>query len=164
MLAATAPHSVFRAACKELCTRIWIELELLAQGAWQFEGQQDPDLEMSAAILRLELVVLVDFSRSAYGRSLLSAAQRDRLCSMLTDVLAALYVDLEHLRGGVAEAQERIFDELMAEPEATPSETDSNFESENHLGQGMDPAVGELMSLVEAQAAAHAQRQTLLTV
>jgi hypothetical protein len=71
---------------------------------------------------------------------------------------------LEHLLTGVAEAQERIFHELTAEPEANPSQADSDFEFEDDLGQGMDPAVGELMSLVEAQAAAHALRQTLFTV
>ena len=137
------PRPVFEAAYRELCTRIWIELELLAQA----RSCPPQDLVMSTAILRLELVVLVDSCRSPQWRRILSAEQRDSLCTMLTDVLAALYVDSEHLNTGIAEAQDRVLDELLPEPT-------SAYEP----GQGSQsqpaPAVHELVSLIQAQAAA----------
>ena len=58
------PLPVFRAAYKELCTRIWIELELLAQALAQVDSGPPQDLALSSAILRLELVVLIDSCRS----------------------------------------------------------------------------------------------------
>jgi hypothetical protein len=119
------PRAVFRAAYTELCTRIWIELELLARAAEQVENGPAQDLEMSIEILRLELVVLMDSCRSLHWRHLLSAEQCDCLSSTLTDVLAALYVDPEQLRMGIAKAQDRILDELLPEPEAGPALTDS---------------------------------------
>lgn len=150
------PRPVFRAAYKELCTRIWIELELLAQAAGQVERCPPQDLVMSAAILRLELVVLVDSCRSPHWRCMLSAEQCDSLCSTLTDVLAALYVDPEQLRTGIAEAQDRVLDELLPESEAGPSLADPASACEP--GQGYHPAVDELVSLIEARAAARAVR------
>ena len=111
---AQTPRPVFKAAYKELCTRIWIELELLAQAA----DRPSQDLVMSTAILRLELVVLVDSCRTPHWRRMLSAEQRDSVCAMLTDVLAALYVDSEHLYTGIAEAQDRVLDELLPESAA----------------------------------------------
>jgi hypothetical protein len=144
---------VFRAAYKELCTRIWIELELLAQAAaGQAEGRRSQAPVMSTAILRLELIVLVDSCRSSRWRRMLSAEQCDSLCSMLTDVLAALYVDSEHLRAGIAEAQDRVLDELLPESEAGPALADPACQ----LGQGSHSAVDELVSLIQAQAAARA--------
>jgi hypothetical protein len=113
-LSAQAPHTVFEAAYKELCTRLWIELELLAQAAAQVPSGPPQDLAMSAVILRLELIVLVDACRSPHWLCMLSAEQRDNLCSMLTDVLAALYVDSEHLPAGIAEAQARVLEPLPA--------------------------------------------------
>jgi hypothetical protein len=144
----------FGAAYKELCARIWIELELLAQATGQTGSCRPRDLVMSTAILRLELVVLVDFCRSSRGRRLLSVQQCDRLCSMLTDVLAALYVDSEHLRTGVAEAQDRVLDELLPEPDASASLADPP--STYGVTQDFHPAVAELVSLIEAQAVARA--------
>jgi chromosome condensin MukBEF MukE localization factor len=74
---------------------------------------------MAAEILRLELIVLVDFCRSPHSRGTLSAEQCDSLCSMLTDVLAALYVEPECLTDdAIAEAQDRVLDELLTESEA----------------------------------------------
>jgi hypothetical protein len=143
--AAQMPSSVFRAAYKELCTRIWIELELLAQGARQVNSSPPQDLMTNTEILRLELVVLVDCCRSPYWRCLLSLEQCDSLCSMLTDVLAALYVDSEHLSTGIAEAQGRVLDELLPESGDEP-------------GEDFPPALKELVSLIEAQAAARAVR------
>lgn len=150
------PRPVFRAAYKELCTRIWIELELLAQAAEQVESGPPQDLVISTAILRLELVVLVDSCRSPRWRCMLSAQQCDSLCSMLTDVLAALYVDSEHLRTGIAEAQDRVLDELLPESETGPSLAHPACACE--FGQGSHPAVDELVSLIEAQSAARALR------
>ncbi|MBV8405065.1 MAG: hypothetical protein JO203_12820 [Gammaproteobacteria bacterium] len=116
-LRAQIPRSVFRAAYQELCTRIWMELETLGQAAGQLESIPPQDLVMSTAILRLELVVLVDFCRSQRWRCMLSAEQRDCMCSLLTDLLAALYVDPEDLSTGIAQAQSRVFDELPLEAE-----------------------------------------------
>jgi hypothetical protein len=113
---AQTPRPVFKAAYKELCTRIWIELEQLAQAA----TRPSQDLVMSTAILRLELVVLVDSCRSPHWHRMLSAEQRDSVCAMLTDVLAALYVDSEYLGTGIAAAQDRVFDELPPESAAGP--------------------------------------------
>jgi hypothetical protein len=110
-LRAEIPHSVFRTAYEELCTRIWMELEALGQAAGQ--GSPPQDLLMRTAILRLELVILVDFCRSQRWRHMLSTEQRDSMCSLLTDLLAALCVDLEQLTTGIAEAQGRVLDESV---------------------------------------------------
>jgi hypothetical protein len=150
---AQTARPVFRAAYKELCTRIWIELELLAQAAArQVEGGRPQALVMSTAILRLELIVLVDSCRSSRWRCMLSAQQCDSLCSMLTDVLAALYVDSEHLCAGIAAAQDRVLDALLPESDAEPSPVAPASACERR--QGSQSAVDELVSLIEAQAAA----------
>ena len=52
------------------------------------------------------------------SRRTLSAQHRDSLSAMLTDVLAALYADLDQLCAGIAQAQNRILDELLPEQEA----------------------------------------------
>jgi hypothetical protein len=155
-LAAQTARPVFRAAYKELCTRIWIELELLAQAAGQVESGRPQALVMSTAILRLELIVLVDSCRSSRWRRMLSVEQCDSLCSMLTDVLAALYVDSEHLQGGIAEAQDRVLDELLPESEAGPPLADPEFACQR--GPGPHSVVDELVSLIQAQAASRALR------
>ena len=105
---AHVPQVAFKAAYRDLCARIWIELELLAQ----IGRCAALDPMMSAAVLRLQLIVLVDSCRSLRWRQMLSTEQRDRLCSMLTDILAALYVDSEDLRVGIAEAQDRVLTEF----------------------------------------------------
>ncbi len=150
-LGVRVPLAVFRAAYKELCTRIWIELELLAQAATQVESPTQ-DLMMRTEILRLELIVLLDSCRSTYWRRILTAEQRDGLCSMSADLLAALHVDMEELPTGIAQAQDRILDELLPESEAglllaAPA-------SACELEQGSHPAVDALIRLIEAQSAA----------
>ena len=137
-LATPTPRPVFTAAYKELCTRIWIELELLAQ----VKSDSPQDLAMSTAILRLELIVLVDSCRSPRWHDMLSEQQRESLCSVLTDVLAALYVDCEYLHTGIAAAQDRVLDELQ--PDSESGRRSSLV------------AVDELIRLIEAQAAARA--------
>ncbi len=102
------PQAAFEVAYHELCTRIWIELELLAVAAAHVAGGLPCDLVIKAAILRLELLVLIDSARSTNWRSMLSAEQSHTLCSMLTDVLAALDVDPEHLLTVITEAQDRV--------------------------------------------------------
>jgi hypothetical protein len=154
LLSGRVPRPVFRAAYKELCTRIWIELELLAQAAGQSKSYPALNLAMSTAILRLELIVLLDSSRSAHWHCMLSPEQCDRVCSMLADVLAALYVDSEYLDGGIAAAQDRVLDELMPECESEPSLTDPLSTCE--AGCGWDPAVEVLIGLIEERAAARA--------
>lgn len=153
-LATHTPRPVFRAAYRELCTRLWIELELLAQATEPVDSSPPPDLLMSTVILRLELIVLIDSCRSPHWRRMLSAEQRDSLCSMLTDSLAALYVDAEHLYTGILQAQDRILDELLPETPAKPSQPDPPAPHEP--GQGPHTAIHELVTLIEAQAAARA--------
>jgi hypothetical protein len=145
---------VFRAAYRELCTRIWIELELLAQAIRQLEGCPSQNELVSPTILRLELVVLIDSCRSPRWRYMLSGGQRDRLCSMLTDVLAALYVESEQLRSGIADAQDRVLEELI--PESEPGLPP--LDSADACGHDpiSNPAVEELMRLIEGKAAARA--------
>jgi hypothetical protein len=146
------PTPFFRAACRELCVRIWIELELLAQAVVQTQRHYPPrDIVMSAAILRLELVVLVDSCRTAHWRSMLSVEHCDSLCSMVTDVLAALYVESGHLSDAITEAQDRVLDELLRESAARSPLAD--LPSVCELGQGSDPAIDELFRLIEGQAA-----------
>ena|ERR1700761_6577825 len=106
------PDPAFRTAYEELCTRIWTELELLGLAAEPGENRPARDLVMHAAILRLELVVLVDCCRSPRWRDMLCAHQCDTLSAMLRDVLAALHVDSEHLPAAIAMAQDRVFDEI----------------------------------------------------
>jgi hypothetical protein len=146
----------FSAAYRELCTRIWIELELLTQAARQHQISPLRDLDICMATLRLELVLLVDFCRSVQGRSLLSVEQSERMCSMLTDVLAALYVDMQDLRAGLEEAQDRVLDELTPESVAWPAPVDVSKSSDPY--RNGDPAIDELLTLVEQQAAARAYR------
>ena len=102
---------MFQAAYEELCTRIWLELERLVR----LESLRPQDLDMRTAILRLEFVVLLDFCRSPGWRSMLSAQQRENLCSMLTDALSALYVNSERLRDGIEAAQDRVLCEILPE-------------------------------------------------
>ena len=102
---------MFQAAYEELCTRIWIELERLVQ----LESRRPQDLDLRTAILRLEFVVLLDFCRSPGWHSMLSAQQRESLCSMLADALSALHVNLEQLRDGIEAAQDRVLCELLPE-------------------------------------------------
>ena len=113
---ARPPALVFTAAYAELCSRIWAELALLADAASPVDGSPAADLEMRAAILRLELVVLIDACRSARWRvRLLTADQCDRMCALLTDILAALYVDPDGLPAGIADSQDRVHAEFLAE-------------------------------------------------
>ena len=146
------PTPVFRAAYRELCVRIWIELELLATAAGRMQRPYPSrDIVMCAAILRLELIVLVDSCRSARWRCMLCVEQCNSLCSMLTDVLAALYVESGYLSEAISEAQDRVLDELLQESAARSSAAEPPSLSE--LGQDSDPAISELFRLIEAQAA-----------
>jgi hypothetical protein len=124
----------------------------LAQAVVQTQRHEPPrDIVMSAAILRLELVVLVDSCRTAHWRCMLGAEQCNSLCSMLTDVLAALYVESGYSSDAITEAQDRVLDELLQESAARSSAADPSSLSE--LGQDSDPAINELIRLIEEQAA-----------
>jgi hypothetical protein len=119
--AATAPPA-FGEAYADLCSRIWSELATLddavASAVAHEADERHRDLGLDAEILRLELIVLVDSCRSARWRlSLLTAEQCDRMCSMLTDVLAALYVDEDGLAAGLADAKDRVLEEFMTATE-----------------------------------------------
>jgi hypothetical protein len=106
------PSPVFRTAYEELCIRIWTELELLGLAAERLESRPPRDLVITSAILRLELVVLMDHCRSLRWRHMLAAEQCDTLSAMLTDVLETLHVDSEQLLTAIAIAQDRVFDEI----------------------------------------------------
>lgn len=105
-------------------------------------------------MLRLELIVLVDSCRSPEWRSMLWADQRNGLCALLTDLLAALYVDAEEMRTGISDAQDRVLVELL--PRSAVESFLADPASARELGCEHDPTVAELISLIEARAIARA--------
>ena len=86
-----ASQEAFAAACVELFSRLWAELNALAAAARPAHAPSaihasDPRDE----ILRLELVLVIDACRSARWRTLLERSQRLSLQYLLRDVLEAL--------------------------------------------------------------------------
>ncbi len=154
---ARAPDAVFRAAYQELCTRLWLELELIAQSLREPDPTEPTDPDTTASLLRLELVVLVDACRSARWRSMLLAGTHcDRMCGLLTDVLAALYVDTDGLAGGVADAQERLLDELLVEQNSADADHPGTADAPDDVPA--DPGIEALISVVREHATALACR------
>ncbi len=120
-----APLPAFREAYADLCSRIWSELAVLDDDLGRAGPSADEDLALRAPILRLELLVLVDACRSARWRlTLLSADQCERMCAMLTDVLAALYVEDDELAAGLADAKDRVLEEFLTETDRQPAATE----------------------------------------
>src|SRR5580658_529311 len=78
-----ASKEAFAAACVELFSRLWAELNALS-------ATPGPPRAPSAEILRLELVLVLDACRSARWRMLLDRSQRLSLQYLLRDVLDAL--------------------------------------------------------------------------
>jgi hypothetical protein len=117
-----SPHpalstTLYAAAVIELCARVWLELERLAE-LCQHGGNSDAVafLALRAATLRLELLVLSDACDSPLSRSRLSGEQRASLRSMLSDVLNAIAFEPDTLtRNSIGQAQDRLFDEVLAQ-------------------------------------------------
>ncbi len=106
----------FKVAYADLCSLIWGELAALDDAVTNDQPLDCDTVTVRAAILRLELIVLVDSCRSARWRlSLLTADECDRMCSLLTDVLAALYVEPEELIQGLNDAKDRVLEEFLAQ-------------------------------------------------
>jgi hypothetical protein len=103
----------------ELCGRIWWALERLAQLCDLAVNPGDSKLLLSAATLRLELLVIVDSCESTSWGTMLVASERRNLCSMITDVLGAIAVSSDKLqRSHIECAQDRVFDEVLAQHSA----------------------------------------------
>jgi hypothetical protein len=110
-----ASKEAFAAACIELFSRLWVELNSISAAA-------DPILTPSAGlpsgpqieILRLELILILDACRSARWRTLLDKSQRLGLECLLRDVLDALNTSSEAIpRAPIAWAQNRLFEALL---------------------------------------------------
>lgn len=69
---------------------------------------------------------------------------------MLTDVLAALYVESESLSNAIEEAQCRVLDELLTQSRVPLTLQGPEYRGESE--QYSNPAIDELLSLIEAQA------------
>jgi hypothetical protein len=76
-----ASKEAFAAACIELFSRLWAELNALSATADPARGDE---------ILRLELILVLDACRSARWRILLDGAQRLTLECLVRDVFDAL--------------------------------------------------------------------------
>ena len=102
-----ASKEAFAAACIELFSRLWVELNALSATA-------DPAHAPSAEIIRLELILVLDACRSARWRMLLDISQRLSLECLLRDVLDALNSSSDELPGTPIEwAQNRLLDALL---------------------------------------------------
>ena len=110
-----ASKEAFDAACIELFSRLWVELNSISSAA-------DPIRTSSAGlpsnlqieILRLELILVLDGCRSARWRTLLDKSQRLCLECLVRDVLDALNSSSEEIPcASIAWAQNRLFDALL---------------------------------------------------
>jgi hypothetical protein len=110
-----ASKEAYAIACIELFSRIWAELDLLADSG-QVSAQPAAALWADARgeILRLELILLIESCDSARWRMLLSAPQRRALASGLQDLLHALATSPEEqLRHVLAVAQDSLLDAVL---------------------------------------------------
>jgi hypothetical protein len=100
----------------ELCGRIWLELEHLAQLNGGTRTPENSSLDLAAETLRLELLLIMDACESASWAFMLDANVRRGLLAMSRDVLATIAVGLNELTLGVIEcAQDRVFDEALSQ-------------------------------------------------
>lgn len=110
------PATQYAVAFFELCGRIWLELERLSE-LWDRTAILDAtpsELLWRAAILRLELLVILDSIGCARWRTLLASEQRISLGAMLADVLEVIAVAPDNLKIEVIErAQDRLLDEVI---------------------------------------------------
>lgn len=111
------PTIPFAAALVELCARIWLELERLAEWSERVSAPaESPKLLLKAETLRLELLLLLDSCDSAFCRSLLDAEQRQILRRLVLDVLAAIEFAPDGLeRSAIEQAQDSLLGEVQAQ-------------------------------------------------
>jgi hypothetical protein len=103
-------EQTFSVACVALYTRLWADLDALAEA----ERAAPRDALEAAELLRLELLILADSCQSPRWRTVLSATQRLALKSVVTDVLAALDRPVDELSmEAISQAQNRLFDEIV---------------------------------------------------
>jgi hypothetical protein len=108
------PPTAYAEAVIELCGRIWWELEHLAQLRDRTAMTDNSQFLLTAATLRLELLLIMDSCESASWASMLMRDERQTLYSMLNEVLAAIALSPNELRRMHIEcAQDRLFDEVM---------------------------------------------------
>jgi hypothetical protein len=102
-----APDAAYAAACIELYSRLWWELEELTQS---FVGDESShsQLDSRLVLLRLETIVLIDSCDSTKLRSLLGGSERRDLRATLESLLAALE------EGLLQHAQNRLLDTVLA--------------------------------------------------
>ena len=107
----------FAAALVEVCARIWLELERLAESSECLSAPaESPKLLLMAETLRLELLLLLDSCDSAFCRTLLAAEQRGMLRRLILDVLAAIEFAADGLeRSAIEQAQDRLLGEVQAQ-------------------------------------------------
>ena len=102
-----ASKEAFAAACIELFSRLWVELNALSATA-------DPAHAPSAEIIRLELILVLDACRSARWRMLLDRSQRLTLEFLVRDVFYALNSSSgEFPCAPIERAQNRLLDALL---------------------------------------------------
>jgi len=100
-----ASQEAFAAACIELFSRLWAELNALSATAGSARADE---------ILRLELILVLEACRSARWRMLLDISQRLSLECLLRDVLDALNSSPEEFPCTEVEwAQNRLLDALL---------------------------------------------------
>jgi hypothetical protein len=110
-----ASKEAFDAACIELFSRLWVELNSISAGA---DPMRTSLAGLSSGhqieILRLELILVLDACRSARWRTLLDKSQRLCLECLLRDVLDALNSSSEEIPcAPIAWAQNRLFEALL---------------------------------------------------
>jgi hypothetical protein len=134
-------RTIYAAALIELCGRIWAELESLADLWEQSDIADAPSvLLMSAATLRLELLVMLDSCDSVLWRSLLEYGQRQNLRSMLIDVLETIAVTPDLLKRQVIErAQDRLLDEVFTQFHITNDRDITNDRADQLETAAVDP-------------------------
>lgn len=109
------PLGPFAAACIDLYSRLWLELEQLGERLTAGDRSGSAvELKTRLAILRLELIVLLDACASARWQSMLGRQQRVELRSMLERLLRTLATPFDAVDGSLlADAQNQILDAVL---------------------------------------------------
>ena len=107
-----AAQGAYGAACIELYSRLWAELDVLSASE-NSEALQPAMIERSE-ILRLEIHILIDACDTARWRLLLNTAQRHNLKSTLHDVLLSFGMCTgQFSRDAIASAQNCLLDAVL---------------------------------------------------
>jgi hypothetical protein len=109
-----ASKEAFAIAYIECLSRVWVELDSLSAARDSMSERSAGLISERVEILKLELILLLDASRSARWRTLLDTPQRLSLQSIVGDVLAALNQESnEVLPRPIEWAENRILDALV---------------------------------------------------